>query len=236
MLWIAISPRAPVPKSNQPRHDRGSTPGCKAARARPPARGSSPVPAAPAAFRWAARGPASTICPADRSSSESRGPAPIAPAWIHSRVKRRPSPACPLLPICVTRPGFFGHAGHFAGLFDAVRHGLFHVHVLSGPQCRQRDGGVHVIGRGDHHRVDVLALLQHDAVIFEPLGLRDRSGPCAAAYFPSTSHKATMFSPAISLRSPSPCPPTPMPAILSFSLVALVPRSAQLRSGARCES
>ena len=29
---------------------------------------------------------------------------PMAPAWSHSRVRRSPSPAWPLLPICVTRP------------------------------------------------------------------------------------------------------------------------------------
>jgi hypothetical protein len=44
-----------------------------------------------------------------------------------------------------------------------------------------------------------------------------------AAYFESTSHKATICSPSMSRKSAAPMPPTPTPAIFSFSLGALNP-------------
>ena len=42
---------------------------------------------------------------------------------------------------------------------------LLHVHVLAEVHGRQRDGRVHVIGRGYHDRVDVLLLVEHLAVV-----------------------------------------------------------------------
>jgi hypothetical protein len=36
---------------------------------------------------------------------------------------------------------------------------LLHVDVLAGPDCRHRGHGVDVVGRADHHRVDVPGLL-----------------------------------------------------------------------------
>ena len=55
--------------------------------------------------------------------------------------------------------------GDRAGLGDGVRQRLLTVHVLAGLQCRQRDRGVRVIRRRDHHGVDALLLLEHLAVI-----------------------------------------------------------------------
>ena len=64
-----------------------------------------------------------------------------------------------------------GHAGHDAGFLDAVGHRLLDVHVLARPQRRHADRGVQVVGRGDHHRVNVLPLVEHHAEVFEHLGL-----------------------------------------------------------------
>ena len=120
--------------------------------------------------------------------------------------------------------GLLGHAGHHAGLLDAVGHRLLDVDVLAGPQRGQRDRRVHVVGRGDHHRVDVLALVEHHAVVLELLGLGEGLEGAARPCFQSTSHRATMFSVVHRRRStPPPWPPMPMPAMLSFSLGGVWP-------------
>ena len=69
--------------------------------------------------------------------------------------------------------GFLRHPRHHPRLLDGVGHRLLHIDMLARAQRRQRDRRVHVVGRGDHHRLDVLPLLQHHAVILEPLGARE---------------------------------------------------------------
>ena len=61
----------------------------------------------------------------------------MTPAWIHSRIKRSPFAAVPVVAHLRHQAGFLGHAGHDAGFLDAVGHRLFHVDVLAGPQGRQ---------------------------------------------------------------------------------------------------
>ena len=66
-----------------------------------------------------------------------------------------------------------GDARHDAGLLDRVGHRLLDIDVLPGAEGRHRDRGVHVVGRGDHHRVDVLPLVQEHPIVAELLGLRE---------------------------------------------------------------
>ena len=49
---------------------------------------------------------------------------------------------------------------------------FLHIDMFAQVHGRERDVRVHVIGRGHHHRVDVLLLLQHLAVVGVALGLR----------------------------------------------------------------
>ena len=70
--------------------------------------------------------------------------------------------------------GLLGDAGHHAGLLDGVGHRLLDVNVLAGAEGGQGDRGVHVVGRGDHHRVDVFALVEEHAVVAVLLGLGER--------------------------------------------------------------
>ena len=46
--------------------------------------------------------------------------------------------------------------------------------MLARAERRQADRGVHVIGRGDHYRLDVLALVEHHPEILERLRLGER--------------------------------------------------------------
>ena len=107
-----------------------------------------------------------------------------------------------------------------------ARQGLFAVDVLAVLHAQQRDGGVQVIGSGDHHRVDVLALLvEHLAEVFVLLCL-GYSVKHGAALTSSTSQSATMFSVAAApARICGPRVPTPMAAIFSFSLNDLYPNA-----------
>jgi hypothetical protein len=111
--------------------------------------------------------------------------------------------------------------------------------VLAGLHRGERDGGVHVIRRGDHHRVDVL-LLQHLPEVVVPGRLRvgvlephaGRVGhrlalpwaepPLERAFdvAESTSQIATMFSSSTWAMLLIPMPPMPTMAMLSFSLGA----------------
>ena len=55
----------------------------------------------------------------------------MAPAWIHSRVSRRPSPRMAVVAHLRHQARLLGHAGHHAGLFDRVGHRLLDVDVLA---------------------------------------------------------------------------------------------------------
>ena len=68
------------------------------------------------------------------------------------------------------------HARHHPRLLNRVGHRFFDINVLPRPQRGQRDGGMHVVGRGDHHGIDVLPLFEQDAIVLEPLGIRERPG------------------------------------------------------------
>ena len=77
------------------------------------------------------------------------------------------------MPICVTSFGIGG------GLLREVprlghrpAHRLLHVDVFANRHRRRRDRRVHVIGRGNDHRVDVFLLRQHLAVV--AIGLESR--------------------------------------------------------------
>ena len=63
-----------------------------------------------------------------------------------------------------------GRLGELAGFIDRVRQRFLAVDVLAGLDGRHGDHGMRMIGRGDHHAVDVLLLLQHQAIVF--VGLR----------------------------------------------------------------
>ena len=65
--------------------------------------------------------------------------------------------------------------GQRPGLADGARQRLLHVDVLAQLHRGHRDQGVRVIRRGDEHRVDVLLLLEHHAVVLVLDRLRDAS-------------------------------------------------------------
>ncbi len=75
--------------------------------------------------------------------------------------------------------GFRGRPGQGPGFEDAVGEGLLRVHVLAELHRRQGDHRVGVVGCRDDNGVDILLLLQHDAVVGVELGARvsfDRLG------------------------------------------------------------
>ena len=70
--------------------------------------------------------------------------------------------------------------GEPAAFLHRPRQRLLHVHVFAEIHRRERDERVRVIRRGNDHRVDVLLLREHLAVVGVALGLR-QSAPAAAA-------------------------------------------------------
>ena len=92
--------------------------------------------------------------------------------------------------------------GQGAGLGDGAGHRLLHVDVLAELHRLHRDEGVHVIGRRDEDRVDVLLLLEHHAEVLVFRGGFGKSAgvvllrrrPSLAASLSSTSQSATMLS------------------------------------------
>jgi hypothetical protein len=60
------------------------------------------------------------------------------------------------------------------GFVNGMSQGLLAVDVLAELQGHHRDDRVEVIGRGDHHRVDVLLLFEHSAEIDVGLGAGER--------------------------------------------------------------
>ena len=59
---------------------------------------------------------------------------------------------------------------------DGPRQRLLHVHVFAEIHRRQCDQCVHVVGRGDDDRVDVLLLVEHLAVVLIARGARQMVG------------------------------------------------------------
>lgn len=90
-----------------------------------------------------------------------------------NQLARRPDALAAVAGIAHLRhqPGFPRDAGHHPRFLDAVAHRLLDVHMLAGPQRGQRDRRMHMVGSGDDHGVDVLALVEQDAVVLEHLGL-----------------------------------------------------------------
>jgi len=71
--------------------------------------------------------------------------------------------------------GKFGFGRTFrqlAGFGDRPSKGLLDIDMLADVHTRESDGGMHVIGSGDDDGVDVLLLVEHDAIIVVALGLR----------------------------------------------------------------
>ena len=104
-----------------------------------------------------------------------------------------------------------------------VRQRLFDVHVLAGRAGVDRDRHVPVVGRADHHGVDVLARQQ--LVII----LRGRRPWHRPAFLPAsrclshTSHTAAIRTPGTSASARINCwqrPPVPMQPTLIVSLAA----------------
>ena len=65
-----------------------------------------------------------------------------------------------------------GGFGQEPGFGDGMGQRLLHVHVLPPLHGSHGDHGVGVIGCRDDDRVDVVLLVQHDAEVFVPLGVR----------------------------------------------------------------
>jgi hypothetical protein len=66
-----------------------------------------------------------------------------------------------------------GFRGEMSCLLHRPAHRLLDVHMLAGFHGCRRDGRVHVIRCGDDHRIDVLLLRQHLAVVLVALEPRD---------------------------------------------------------------
>ena len=61
--------------------------------------------------------------------------------------------------------GFLCTTRKFASFFDRPAERLLDVHMLAKLHGRQGNGGVHVVGRGDHDGVDILLALEHLAIV-----------------------------------------------------------------------
>ena len=72
--------------------------------------------------------------------------------------------------------GLLGDLAHLAGLVDRVRQRLLAVDVLAHLHGHDADHGVQVVGRGSHHRVDVLLGFEHLAEIGVVLGVGEFLG------------------------------------------------------------
>ena len=75
------------------------------------------------------------------------------------------------MPICVATLYSLAALASIRGLVDVVRQRLLAIDVLAGPHGRHGDHRMRVVGRGDHHAVDVLLLVEHLAVVGVELGL-----------------------------------------------------------------
>ena len=106
---------------------------------------------------------------------------PIAPDCTHSTALRPSSHEWPWLPICVTAFGVCRalRASLRASSTDQVQR-LLHVDVLVEIERGHRDRRVHVIGRRDDDRIDVLLLFEHQAIVGIALLLRQILGQDAA--------------------------------------------------------
>ena len=117
----------------------------------------------------------------------------MAPSQIHSHSRRTPSLEWPWLPICVATLCLRAASASRRASSTRVGQRLLAVDVLAALDRRHRDDGVHVVGRADDDRVDVLLLVEHLAEVLVPLRLgnfvEDLGGGVQ-----STSHSATMFS------------------------------------------
>ncbi len=116
---------------------------------------------------------------------------------------------------------------HDPRLVDRARQRLLAIDVLAQLHGRHRGHGMGVVGRGDQDRVDLAVhFVEHLAEIDVALGLAGTSGASASARRWSTSHRATMFSPAMLPCSDSPWPHAPTTAMCSFSLARYDPSGA----------
>ena len=97
---------------------------------------------------------------------------PMAPDWMYSFTRRASSDECPWLPIWVCSLRFGGAPRETPAFLHRPGQRLLHVHVFAEIHRRERDVRVRVIRRRDHHRVDVLLLLEHLAVVVVTLRLR----------------------------------------------------------------
>ena len=126
-----------------------------------------------------------------------------------------------------------GHFGELANLVDIMAQGLLAVDVLAHFDSHHRRHRVQVVRRRDRHSVDVLVLgLQHLAEVLVLLRARGacRSWPpCACSNRRRTGRRCSPCSP--TARRWLPWPPTPMQAMLSFSLGGTLPSAAQNVTG-----
>ena len=89
----------------------------------------------------------------------------MAPDWMYSFTRRASSEEWPWLPICVCSLVAVARFCEPAAFLHRPGQRLLHVHVLAEIHRGQRDQRVRVIGRRDHHGVDVLLLGEHLAVV-----------------------------------------------------------------------
>ena len=118
-----------------------------------------------------------------------------------------------------------GGLGHGAAFGDRVGQRLLAVDVLALLHGRDGRDRVVMVGRGDHHGVDPLVqLVEHLAEVAEPLGLGIvLEAPGRRSPSPHRTGRRCYCLRPRSRTSPRPMPPTPMPAIFSFSLGGVWP-------------
>ena len=178
-LWMPMSPIAPVPKSQNPRHLNGTYAGLYGRSGAGPSHTSQSSVGGTGGVSVGR----STPCghqPAGRSVQTcSSVTSPITPARMHLDRAPRAFERVALrahLRRHARRGRRLRHLPHFP---DAARERLLAVHVLAELHRGDRHDGVVVIGRGDEHRVDVLLGIEHAApvAILPRVGvLRERLG------------------------------------------------------------
>ncbi len=98
--------------------------------------------------------------------------APMAPSAIHSQISRLRFGRMALVAHLAGDLVLPGGLGQHPRFVNRMGQGLLHVDVLAPPDSRQGDHGMGMVGRGHDHCVEIFLLIEHDAEILVPLGLR----------------------------------------------------------------
>ena len=154
---------------------------------------------------------------------------PMAPSQIHSQKHADGVEGVPLVAHLRDDLVLLGGLHQLADLVDRVRQRLLAVDVLAALDGGHGGHRVGMVGRGDDDRVDLLVhLVEHLAEVAELLGLGivlEGVGGASCRSPRRTAPRCCCRRRRCPRRRP-PCPPTPMPAMFSFSLGGVWPLCA----------